>query len=244
MLSNSIEVEIRRHSENAPWTYAALDRRQREIADQVREGGPGALLLSEVSPVITVSRRTPGSDLLISENRLNQNGISLFHTDRGGLATYHGPGQWVLFAVDSLERLTGDRRGVRKAVCALLEIALEVGQKYVPTAEIRTGTEMGVWGSRGKFAAVGVHVERGVLLHGLAINFYKTRESFLGLRPCGLDLPVEFLLSETIDDREIQFISAGSRLSETASNIMWRVKQDPRLTTVKAGAITTFLSDS
>ena len=127
----------------------------------------------------------------------------------GGLATYHGPGQWVLFPVDGLEPLTGDRRGVRKAVDLLLGIALRVGQLYASDAHIRSGCEMGVWTSRGKFAAVGIHIEQGVLLHGLAVNGYRTPTSFTGLRPCGLDAPVDFLL-ESSDERKFQDLGKTS----------------------------------
>lgn len=186
-------TEIRRHETSNPWTYAMLDRHQREIADSVRNGGPSALLLSEVAPVITRGRRTSAHDLVATPTVLAETGTELLEVSRGGLATYHGPGQWVVFAVDRLEALTGDRSGVRKAVIALLQTALEVGRLYDPTAEIRSGGELGVWGRRGKFAAVGIQIERGVLLHGLSINAFRTPQSFFGLRPCGLDQPVSFL---------------------------------------------------
>jgi lipoate-protein ligase B len=171
-----------------------LDARQREIAERVRSGGVGAFLLSEIAPVITVGRRAAPSDLLLPRAALDQAGVEVLPTDRGGLATWHGPGQWVFYAVDSLERLTGDRRGVRKAVEWLLDVALRVGRAYDSSAEIRSGAEMGVWTRRGKFAALGIHVDQGVLLHGLSINGFRTPTSFMGLRPCGLDLPVDFLI--------------------------------------------------
>src|SRR5690242_283423 len=117
-------LEIRRHEPPArPWTYALLDARQREIAARVSAGGPGALLLSEVAPVITVGRRTPAGDVSGLGSRDSGArvafGSEVYPVDRGGLATWHGPGQWVLFAVDRLERWVGDPRGVRKMVCAL-----------------------------------------------------------------------------------------------------------------------------
>lgn len=210
-------IEIRRHRPESPWTYERLDARQREIAAACRLGEPGALLLSEVAPVITRGRRTAKADLLLSKKALQAQGIDLLETDRGGLATYHGPGQWIAFVVDRLERLTGDSRGVRTAVERLLSIALEVGQLYDPTAEIREGAELGVWTHQGKFASVGVHVERGVLLHGLAINGFCTETSFQGLRPCGLDLPVGFLLKDSSG-----FASLGEAIVAEAQAHFWR----------------------
>jgi lipoate-protein ligase B len=208
-------IEIRRHSEASPWTYGLLDARQREVASQIKQGGPGALLLSEVAPVITVGRRAAPTDLLIPRELLARAGVEVLPTDRGGLATWHGPGQWVLFAVDSLERLTGDRRGVRKAVDGLLSVALEVGKSFDPTAEIRSGAEMGVWTKRGKFAALGVHIDQGVLLHGLSVNGFKTQTSFMGLRPCGLDLPVDYL----IDGKPELFEDLGKKILAQAQSV-------------------------
>lgn len=227
-----VPLEIRRHAPDRPWTYARLDARQREIAARVRPASepdspdsrdapqspatqPGAFLLSEVAPVITFGRRAGHAELLLPPADLARNGIELYETDRGGLATYHGPGQWVFFAVDRLERLTGDRRGVRKAVESLLETALQTARHYEPRAEIRAGTETGVWSSRGKLAAVGVQIEHGVLLHGLSLNGFRTETSFRGLRPCGLDAPVDFLLGE---ERGPQgFKELGERLIEVAT---------------------------
>jgi lipoate-protein ligase B len=196
--------EVRRHSKSDPWTYADLDQRQRVIAEKVSKGESGKFLLSEVAPVITIGRRTPASDYELS-------GSEIFHVDRGGLATYHGPGPWILFPVEKLEKLTGDRRGVRKMVESLLHIAKCVAEGRGASAEIRDGAELGVWTSRGKVAAVGIHVQNGVVLHGLSINGFKTKQSFKGLKPCGLDLPVDYLLEspEDFEDlgREIQAIS-------------------------------------
>lgn len=206
-----MQIEIRRSCVSAPWTYPMLDQRQREIARELRSGAraSGAVLLSEVAPVVTVGRRTPASDLLLDSEELARRGIACASVDRGGLATYHGPGQWVLFPVERLERLTGDRRGVRKAVDGLLGAILSVAREYEPRAEIRCGVETGVWSPRGKLGAVGVHIEDGVLLHGIALNGFRTEESFTGIRPCGGESRVDFLL-ERPDENE--FVLIGKRL--------------------------------
>ena len=197
-----------------------LDQRQRQIARELRETGEsGALLLSELAPVITVGRRTPREDLLLGEAQLARLGIERIATDRGGLATYHGPGQWVLFAVDRLERLTGDRRGVRLAVNALLGIAVKTAARFGVEASAREGAELGVWSARGKIAALGVRVEQGILLHGLSLNVRKTEQSFVGLRPCGLGTeraPVAFL--------EKDFEEVGKALTEIALEDLWAIR--------------------
>ncbi|MCM2322135.1 MAG: hypothetical protein NDJ90_02630 [Oligoflexia bacterium] len=211
------ETLVRRHTAERPWTYAALDALQRQIAARVREGGPGALLLSEVAPVITLGRRAGPGELLLGPERLAALGISVYPTDRGGLATYHGPGQWVAFAVDSLERLTGDSRSVRQAVEGLMGTVLEIARETEPKAEIRGGAETGVWTPKGKIGAVGIHVEQGVVLHGLSLNGFRTPTSFVGLRPCGLDAPVDFLLPDTSGFEEL-----GKKLEEKLRDRFWK----------------------
>lgn len=215
-----IALEIRRAV-----SYAELDTRQREIAAQARLGAPGRLLLTEVRPVITRGRRAPQTTpLLLPAAQLSSQGIEVYPTDRGGFDTYHGPGQWVVFPVDRLEALSGDSRGVRKTVQALLDAALEVGRIYDSTVEIREGSETGVWTSRGKFAAVGICVDQGVVLHGMAVNAYRTPTSFVGLKPCGLDAPVDFLLEGSGRPGALpeEFELLGERIIQAVFKRLWR----------------------
>lgn len=170
-----------------------LDQRQREIAANVVGGDPGRVLLSELAPVITLGRRTPDTHLLLSREQYELLGIDLYPTDRGGFATYHGPGQWVLFPVARIESWTGDPRGVKRMIARLLESARRVVEKFEPQVEIRDESDLGVWVPQGKIAAVGIHVENQIVLHGLSLNIFRTQESFAGLMPCGLKRPVAFL---------------------------------------------------
>jgi lipoate-protein ligase B len=221
MQFNSIEVEVRRNHSDLPWTYTQLDLRQREIAVRARAGGRGALLLNEVAPVITMGRRTPCSDLVVPDGALRDRGIEVVKTDRGGLATYHGPGQWVLFVVDRLDALTGDSRGVRLVVNGLLGIAESVASEYGMKAEIRDGAMTGVWTPKGKIAAVGIHIEQGVVLHGLSFNVFRTPESFFGIRPCGLDAAVDFVCGQDCSDTDSVFKECGDRLVAAAFKRFW-----------------------
>lgn len=205
-----MEFEIRRNSEREPWTYALLDLRQRELLARIQRGERGAFLLSELAPVITLGRRARPETLLFSKEQFQQLGVELYHSDRGGFETYHGPGQWVLFAVEKLETLTGDSRGVRRAVEGLLQIGLRTARKYVVSAHLREGHETGIWSDKGKIGSVGVHVLDGVLLHGLSVNGFKTPLSFQGLNPCGLKASVDFLLQESGSNaQEQRFLELG-----------------------------------
>lgn len=223
-------IQVRRHTAASPWTYGDLDSAQRRLGEALSDGeaaadgaAQGCVYLSEVAPVITLGRRECREDVLLPPEILASRGITLYPTDRGGRATYHGPGQWVVFVVDRLERLTGDRRGVRRAVEGLLELALELGREALgPSVEIREGAETGVWTPRGKLASVGVHIQKGVLLHGLAINGYRTPESFFGLRPCGLDARPDFLFdSGGSDEAEARFASLPDAILRGIRSRFW-----------------------
>jgi lipoate-protein ligase B len=213
---------VYRHSQENPWHYFSLDQRQREIAHAIITGkiSQGAILLSEVAPVITLGRRTKESEkhLLLSKATFQSLGIDLYPTDRGGLATFHGKGQWILFVVDTLEALTGDPRGVRKAIEGLLNIAHSVGEMYVSKPEIRRKNNLGVWDSRGKFASLGVHIENRIFLHGLSINGYQTPLSFMGLRPCGLESPPSYLMER---EENVAFEDLGKKIIEAARDQFW-----------------------
>lgn len=207
-------VETHRHTAVRPWTYADLERRQNEVREGVLRGEPGRLIFSEVAPVVTLGYRKTKEDLLLSPEEYARRGIELLDVSRGGRATYHGPGQWVIFPVDSLERLTGDRKGVRKIVDLLLGGILEVARSHFPHAEIREGKEAGVWtesGTRGaKLAAFGIRIVDGVVQHGVSINGFATLESFVGLRPCGLESSVAFLMKSGGNEKD--FLALRERL--------------------------------
>lgn len=212
---SSSSIEIRRNAPGDAWTYADLERRQDEVRSEVRAGAPGRLIFSEVAPVVTLGLRRTEEDLLLAREEFTRLGIALHEATRGGRATYHGPGQWLIFPVDSLERLTGDRRGVRKIVESLLEATREACLERFPRAEIREGKEAGVWtepgGPGAKFAALGIRVVDGVVQHGVSVNVFSTPESFMGIRPCGLEASVAFL-SDGGAERETEFLAWRKRL--------------------------------
>jgi lipoyl(octanoyl) transferase len=214
MSSNSIEIH--RHSAPHPWTYADLERRQSEVREGVAQGEPGRLIFSEVAPVVTLGFRRTEEDLLASREDFARRGVELLEVSRGGRATYHGPGQWVIFPVDTLERLTGDRRGVRKVVDLLLSAVAEAARTRFPLAEARDGKEAGLWTEPGpggaKFAALGIRIVDGVVQHGISVNVFVTPESFAGIRPCGLDAGVAFLAESGGPDREEVFHAWQIRL--------------------------------
>lgn len=212
-----MQIEFRRNTAKTPWSYAALDEYQRALMGEILSGSEGKLLMSELAPVITGGRRASEIEFQLPRELYAKNGVQIFETDRGGKLTYHGPGQWVAFPVEKLERLTGDTKGVRKAVRGLLEASRFIGEKYRGDVKVEEGDRLGVWTSKGKLASVGVRIEKGILLHGVALNVFPTKESFFGINPCGLDAVVDFLFPKGCSEEE--FLQVGEDLSSKLMEI-------------------------
>ncbi|SRR5579884_833297 len=171
--------------------YGAAVRLQRALLDARAEGAAGdALLLVEHPPVITLGRRGSLADVLVAVDELAARGIAVHATNRGGLVTYHGPGQLVGYPIVGLRALTGG--DVVRYVSGLEETVIRV-LADLGIAAGRDPQHRGVWvGTTGtpaarKIAAVGVAISRGVTMHGFALNAQPELSHFALIRPCGID---------------------------------------------------------
>jgi lipoyl(octanoyl) transferase len=177
---------------------------------------PGALIVVEHEPVITVSQRqSASSHLLASPARLSQLGIAVEPTDRGGDITYHGPGQLVVYPI---LRLNDYALNVGRYMRLLEMAVIDALTKFGITGVTEQGNT-GVWvevnrnasaaeqahanspshsfsssssaslsasPSRKKICALGVRVRQSVTLHGLALNVTTDLTHFETIVPCGL----------------------------------------------------------
>ena len=158
------------------WQRALLEARSRDaIAD--------TLLLVEHPPVITLGRRASYDDILAEPAELAARGIAVHETNRGGLVTYHGPGQLVGYPIASIRGLTGG--DVVRYVTGLEETLIRALATYGVAAG-RDPVHHGVWTSDAKIAAVGVAISRGVTMHGFALNVCPDLAHFLLINPCGI----------------------------------------------------------
>lgn len=234
--------EVHRNERPNPWTYALAEARQREVAESllVDVHARGIALRSEFAPVITLGRRAqdrscaaPGSvslnDLTAPMEAYAARGIEIRPTQRGGRATYHGPGQWVIFLVDRLERLTGDRRGVRRLVEGLLEAAQATAREAGVDIEVRQDAALGLWSAQGKLASVGLEIRDGIALHGISFNFRLDPLSFWGVRPCGMDAQAGALF-QTLT--EADFEAWGERFQAHVSRV-FSLTETPSPTYIK-----------
>lgn len=164
---------------------------QARLVQELRAGrGRDTLLLLEHPHVFTMGRRSDPHNLVWTPAECARRGVEVVWIDRGGDATYHGPGQLVAYGIVDLSRLGSDiLRYVHALEGALVDLLAPLG------VEGRASEEgmIGVWalppgGSTSeKVAAIGVKATRGVTSHGLALNLTTDLSIFnTGIVPCGL----------------------------------------------------------
>lgn len=152
------------------------------VAERSRGARPDTLLLLQHTPVITLGRNADPRGVLAAPEALDSAGIALHRVERGGQATYHGPGQVVGYPILHL-RTRG--LGVRAYVGMLEDVLIGLAGRYGVEA-FRVPGRPGIFCAEGKLAAVGVAVRHGVSYHGFAFNVAPDLEHFQAIVPCGL----------------------------------------------------------
>lgn len=187
---------------------------QRRTAEARREGAvPDALILCEHDPVVTCGRRTRKEDLGAVR-------APVVWIDRGGEATYHGPGQVVGYPILALSGVGSVGRYLRGIEEVLIAVLSSFG---LPA---KRGPQTGVWVAGKKIVSIGISVRRGITQHGFALNVGTDLAEFRQIRPCGLDpetlSSMEAILGEPVELRavkeriweEFSVWHAGSRSAE------------------------------
>ncbi|MFC7979801.1 lipoyl(octanoyl) transferase LipB [Streptomyces cinereoruber] len=143
---------------------------------------PDRLVLLTHPPVITYGSRTPPEELPRADSP-----IPLFEVDRGGQATYHGPGQLVgYFVVHLEERGPGDVvRWVENGLVRALDLlGFEAVRRDTPPG---AQSLVGVWTpSHDKLASIGMRIRNKVTSHGFALNIASDLDEFTRFTACGL----------------------------------------------------------
>jgi len=161
--------------------YGPALRLQERLAEARRQELIGdVLLLVQHSPVITFGRGGGAEDLRVTPEALRRSGIGLYQTERGGRATYHGPGQLVVYPI---LKLPDD--DLHAYLWRLEQVILDVLADFGIAAG-RVERHPGAWIGNDKIAAIGVAVRQGVTLHGLALNVDPPLEHFGLIIPCGI----------------------------------------------------------
>ena len=172
--------------------YAEAWKRQTEWFDtlvQAKQTGVeyvNHIVLCEHPHVYTLGRSGKGGNMLLNDEQLHRIGATLYHIDRGGDITYHGPGQLVCYPILNLEDYS---LGLKEYGHLLEEAVIGVCASYGIVAG-RLEKATGVWlegdTSRArKICAIGVRSSHFVTMHGLALNVNTDLRYFSYIHPCG-----------------------------------------------------------
>jgi lipoyl(octanoyl) transferase len=152
---------------------------------------PNTLILVEHDHVITLGRRT-------TQENFKPQDVPVFTVERGGDATYHGPGQLVGYPIMRFEELD-----VKKYLRQLESILIAAVSKFSIEAE-RKENHTGVWVGEKKLASIGVAIANWVTYHGFALNVNTDLKYFQLIKPCGLD-PNTITSMKEVLGRDLEF---------------------------------------
>ena len=151
------------------------------VAERIAPGAelpPEVLLLLEHEPVYTIGR-TPDKASLRNATQLPHPVVEI---NRGGQATYHGPGQLVGYPI---LRLSERGQDLHLYLRELEEVLIETLSEYGVASRRREGLT-GVWVGERKIASIGVGVRRWISMHGFALNVCGDLTPFHHITPCGI----------------------------------------------------------
>ncbi|XP_066590385.1 octanoyl-[acyl-carrier-protein]:protein N-octanoyltransferase LIPT2, mitochondrial [Prorops nasuta] len=135
----------------------------------------------EHNPVYTVGIRNKGYTEE-EEKKLKELGAEFYKTNRGGLITFHGPGQLVVYPILNLKHFVPS---IKWYVCQIEKMIIRLCAEYGIKGE--TSPDTGVWVDDKKICAIGIHGSRYITTHGLALNCNTDIHWFSHIVPCGIE---------------------------------------------------------
>jgi lipoyl(octanoyl) transferase len=186
--------------------YRAVLAEQIAERERVWAGAPGTIFLCEHPPVITLGRSANTANVLAAGD------VPLERIERGGDVTYHGPGQLMVYPVVRLRRGVVDF--LERVAGALADACAALG---APGAAFKRDPA-GLYLDGAKMAACGIHVARGVPIHGFALDVATPREAWQRIRPCGLCL-VQTSLASALEARGLAPVSVEQVAAEVGPRL-------------------------
>ncbi|MDL1968603.1 MAG: lipoyl(octanoyl) transferase LipB [Deltaproteobacteria bacterium] len=153
-----------------------VDARKKSIVDR------DVILLLEHPSVFTLGRRGGLDDLTVPRDVLEKSGIQVFHVERGGVITFHGPGQLIMYPIIDLN-------AARMRVVDYVEKLEEVMIRTVADSGIiaeRNSLNRGIWVGNKKLGSIGIAIRKGICFHGMSLNVNISMKHFGWMNPCGL----------------------------------------------------------
>lgn len=159
-------------------------------------------ILLQHPPTFTYGRRYKEANLITNKEHYESNGFAVHKTDRGGLSTYHGPGQVVGYSIIKMADYTKDYYHYLRM---LEEVMLRTLLGFGIGAERRAGYT-GVWVDNAKIGFVGVRLALGFTMHGFSLNVNNDLSPFTYITPCGIRgirvASMRELLGVTVDEEK------------------------------------------
>jgi lipoyl(octanoyl) transferase len=188
---------------------------QKWIFQEIKSGVlDAALLVCRHEPVITLGRLAAKSSVLVPKDELEKRGIPVYSIERGGDATYHGPGQLTAYPIFNLNCF---KRDIHFFLRQLEEVVIALNKDLHIKSYRRPGFT-GVWTDVGKIASVGIAVKNWITFHGVSLNIKaEDLENFLLIRPCGMNIPMTSL--ETVSARKFEVDEVKEKLVGEFHNV-------------------------
>lgn len=189
---------------------------ERKLKERQKNEIEDTLIFCQHPSVVTLGRASKKEDLL------DWSGETI-ETNRGGRATYHGPGQIVVYPIVGLKN-NSNINIVEQDVRAFLEAIENAVVKVLRSYDLDAKTlslkplepgqlNRGIWVGDKKVASIGIAVKRWVSMHGVALNFLKDEKAFKGIHACGFDSQTYSSLEElgvqvTYEELKVKLIEA------------------------------------
>lgn len=164
--------------------YLIAFERQIATQEKVMDGADDHLFLLEHPKVITVGLNADEANLLVDDQTLSNLGYEVHHIRRGGDVTYHGPGQIVGYMIFNLKKKHGG--SIRTFVDKIEEVIISTLKDLYGIESARDPINAGVFVGNDKIAAIGLSVNKGVTMHGFALNANTALGDYSPIVPCGL----------------------------------------------------------
>lgn len=165
---------------------------QKELVDDVCQGGSDKLLLCEHPAILTLGRSAHRNNIFMSEKDLKDRGIDILDVDRGGDITLHAPGQLVAYPIINLANFNKD---LKVYLNKLEQVAIDLLSEFDIVASRFSG-RTGAWIQEKKIASIGIGVRKWVSFHGIGLNINTDLGLFSLIRPCGLNVNMTSLAFE------------------------------------------------
>ncbi|OAF65144.1 hypothetical protein A3Q56_07148 [Intoshia linei] len=196
-----------------------LDNQNYVIDENLKD----TLIVCQHQPLYTIGiRKKSDADFYINENfisRLETLGAKFYQCDRGGLITFHGPGQIMLYPILNLDNFN---MRTRTYVKTLENVGRSLFKHY--NIMCCDDKEIGVWVGNKKISAIGVNSQNRIVTHGMCINCNVNLKWFSHIVPCGLKERSTTSISNQIN-RNVNVIDPIPKLFESFKEI-FKVKFD------------------